>query len=136
MFFGLLPGLALSVELRALAVDVHLLLGGGHVDHGRLQVRIEVGEVDPIGAEQFQRARNELTRDRIIRVLGVDQTGDRRRHRDRVTRRDPFEVGKVGRRREPAFDELGGLPQRRCQLRIDPVHVSVYVSPAGGVHTT
>ena len=30
------------------------------------------------------------------------------------------------------FDELGGLPQRGRQFRIDPVHAG----SAGGVHTT
>jgi hypothetical protein len=38
----------------------------------------------------------------------------------------------MGRRRKPALDQFGRLPQRCRQLRIDPVHAS----PAGGVHTT
>ena len=81
---------------------------------------------------QFQRIRNELPRDRIVGILGIDQGGDVRRHRDRVARGDPFEIGQIGRRRQPAIDQFGRLPQRRRQFRIDPVHAS----PAGGVHTT
>ena len=73
-----------------------------------------------------------MPRDRIIRVFSVDQAGDIRRHGDGIARGDPFEVGEIGRLRQPALDELGGLPQRGRQFRIDPVHGS----PAGGVHTT
>ena len=81
---------------------------------------------------QFLRARDELPRDRIVGIVRVDQGGDIRRHRDRIARGDPFEIGKIGCRRKPALDQLGGLPQRCRQFRIDPVHAS----PAGGVHTT
>ena len=83
-------------------------------------------------AHQFQRARNELPRDRIVRIFSVDQAGDIGRHGDGIARGDPFEVGEIGSLRQPALDELGGLPQRCRQFRIDPVHGS----PAGGVHTT
>ena len=69
-------------------------------------------------AHQFQRARNELPRDRIVGVFGVDQAGDIRRHGDRIARGDPFEVGEIGRLRQPALDEIGGLPQRCRQFRI------------------
>ena len=81
---------------------------------------------------QFQRARNELPRDRIVGIFAIDQAGDLGRHGDRIARGDPFEIGEIGRRRKPALDQFGRLPQRRRQFRIDPVHGS----PAGGVHTT
>ena len=82
--------------------------------------------------DQFRGARNELPRDRIVGIVGIDQRGDVGRHRDRIARGDLFEIGERGRRRKAAFDEFGGLAQRRGQFRIDPVHAS----PAGGVHTT
>ena len=76
--------------------------------------------------------RNELPRDRVVGILGIDQRGDVGRHRDRVARGDALEIGQIGARREPAIDQFGRLPQRRRQFRIDPVHAS----PTGGVHTT
>ena len=119
-----------QLEQHPVGISVH------DAGHGRMRVVADRVGVLARRAHQFLNARNELTRDRIIRVFGIDQAGDGRRYRNRVARSDPFEVGKISHRREPAFDQLGGLPQRRCQFWIDPVHGSVYVSPAGGVHTT
>ena len=44
---------------------------------------------------QFFRARDILSRNRIMGIIGVDQRGDLRRHRNRIARRDLFEIGKV-----------------------------------------
>ena len=103
-------------------------------DAGHRRMRVVADRIGVLArcAHQFERARNELPRDRVVGVFGVDQLGDVRRHRDGVARGDPFEIGKIGRLRQPALDQFGGLPQRRRQFWIDPVHVS----PAGGVHTT
>ena len=62
---------------------------------------------------QFLGARNELPRDRIVGIIGVDQRGDVRRHRHRIARRDLFQIGKIGRRRQAAGDQFSGLAQRR-----------------------
>ena len=82
--------------------------------------------------DQFGSIRNELPRDRIIGIIRIDQRGDIGRHRDGVARGDLLEIGERGRRRKAAFDDLGGLAQRRGQFSINLVHAS----PAGGVHTT
>ena len=92
---------------------------------------------DRIGAlawftHQFQCAWNELPRDRVLGIVGVDQRGDVRRYRNRVARSDPFEIGERLGRRQAAGDQFGRLPQRRSQFWIDLVHAS----PAGGVHIT
>ncbi len=90
---------------------------------------------DRIGAlarlrRQFVRARNELPRDGIVGIAGVDQCGDVGRHRDRIARRDLFKRGEIGSACKAVGNELVRLAQRPCQ--IDPAHLS----PAGGVHTT
>ena len=81
---------------------------------------------------QFLGARNILPRDRIVGIIGVDQRGDVRRHRNRIARRDFFQIGKIGDRHEAVRDQFSGLAQSRDRLEIDAAHVS----PAGGVHTT
>ena len=73
-----------------------------------------------------------MPRDRIIGIIGVDQCGDVRRHRHRITRRDFFQTGKIGDRYEAVRDQFGGLAQSRDRLEIDTAHVA----PEGGVHTT
>ena len=56
---------------------------------------------------QFLGARNELPRDRIVGIVGVDQRGDVGRDRDRIARRDLFQIGKLRRRRQAARDQFG-----------------------------
>ena len=92
---------------------------------------------DRIGAlaglfDQFPDVRDELACDRVVGIFAVDQISDIGRHRDRIARGDAFEIGNIRRRRKATGDQLGGLPQRRSEFWIDPVHAS----PAGGVHTT
>ena len=62
---------------------------------------------------QFLGARNELSRDRIVGIAGIDQGGDVRRHRHRIARRDLFKIGKISRRRQAMGDQLSGFAQRR-----------------------
>ena len=73
---------------------------------------------------------NELPRDRIGGIAGVDQRGDLRRHRDRIAGGDLLQQGEFGGPRQPAGDELVRIAQRGC--KIDLLHAS----PDGGVHTT
>ena len=92
---------------------------------------------DRIGAlvrlhDQFLGAWNELPRDRIVGIVGVDQGGDIRRHRHRVACRDLLQIGEILDRDQALVDQFRGLAQGRGRLEIDPVHAS----PAGGVHTT
>jgi hypothetical protein len=79
--------------------------------------------------DQFRGARNELTRDRIVGIAGVDQRGHVRRHRHRIAFRDLFQIGQSNRRRKAAGEQLGGLAQSPDQLDL------AHASPAGGVHT-
>jgi hypothetical protein len=70
---------------------------------------------DRIGAltgftHQFQRARNELARNWVVGIFGVDQRGDVGRHRDGVARGNPFEIGECVRGRKAAGDEFRRLP--------------------------
>ena len=72
---------------------------------------------------KFVGRRNELPRDRIVGIVGIDQGRDIRRHRDRIARRDLFEIGKIGRPAQAHGHQFGGLPQGRCC--IDPAHAVI-----------
>ncbi len=80
--------------------------------------------------QQFLGAWNELPRDRIVGIVGVNQCGDIGRHRDRIARRDLFQIGKGRRRRQAVGDQLSGLAQSCGEIDL------VHASPEGGVHTT
>jgi hypothetical protein len=92
----------------------------------------------PIGSarlrHQLVRARDELPRNGVGRIIGIDQCRDLRRHRDRIARGDLLEQRKIGLARQTMVDQLFGLAQRPRQ--IIPVHCSAHRSSAGGVHTT
>ena len=94
---------------------------------------------DRIGAfawlcDQLGGRRNELPRDGVVRIIGIDQPGNVWRHRDRIARSDPLEIGEIDRAREPAGDEFARLAQWSWQFSRQTR--SAHVSPAGGVHTT
>ena len=108
----------------------------------------ETGECasSPIGSalslcagHQFLGARNELPRDRIVGIVGVDQGGDVRRHGNGIARRDLFQVGKICDGGQAVGNQLDGIAQRRGRLETDRALVEIgigHASPAGGVHTT
>ena len=60
---------------------------------------------------EFRRIGDELQRNRVVRIRGVDQFRHFRRQRHRVARRHPLELGKPLRWNQPGLDELGGSPQ-------------------------
>ena len=63
---------------------------------------------------QFLGARDELPRDRIVGIVGIDQRGDVRRDRDRIARRDPLQIGQLLRRaRGHGATSSAGSPQCR-----------------------
>jgi len=64
---------------------------------------------------QFRRRRNELPRDRIVGVIGVDQCGDIRRYRDRIARANLLQIGKISRRGQSMrFDTRRGARDNAC----------------------
>jgi hypothetical protein len=81
-------------------------------------------------ARELRRCRNELSRDRIVRVVDIDQGGDVRRDRNRVACRDLLQVGEIGGAREAVSDQLRRFAQRRCEC------LAAHGSPEGGVQTT
>jgi hypothetical protein len=62
-------------------------------------------------SDQFLGARNELTRNRIVGIPGIDQRGHVSGHRYRIAGRDLFQIGEINAGRKAAGDQLGGLAQ-------------------------
>ena len=91
-------------------------------------------------SHQLLRARNELPRDGIGGIIGIDQRGNVGRHRNRIARGDLLQHGKIVRTRKSARHQLIGPAQGRgkscCKFWVDPVHALLHVTSAGGVHTT
>src|SRR5690348_4221334 len=75
-------------------------------------------------------ARNELARDRIGRIVAIDQVRYLGRHGDRVARRYPLQFGKIGRGREAMRDEFGRIAERGGNLHC------AHLSNVAGVQTT
>ena len=69
---------------------------------------------DRVGAllgprRQLRRIGHELPRDRIVRIVAVDQPGHRRRDGDGILRGDLLERGALLRGRKPGGVEIGQL---------------------------
>ena len=80
-------------------------------------------------------ARNELPRDRIVRIVAVDQRSHRRRHRHGIALRDAFEFRRhFG--HKPGFRELSRRAQGRGVHAADAINGTIRHASSGGVHTT
>ena len=66
-------------------------------------------------ADQLARVRHELTRDRVARVFGPDEGGERRRKADRIAASDRLELLKSFRAGQPRFGEILGAGQAAVQ---------------------
>src|SRR5690242_9637015 len=73
---------------------------------------------------QFFGARYILPRNRIVRIIRVDERGNLWRHSDGVARRDLFEIAQIGSRYQTMRGQFGRLAQRRDWLEIDALHVT------------
>ena len=92
-----------QLEQHPVGIAVH--------DAGNRRMRVIADRIGALArlAHQFLRARNELPRDRIVGIIGIDQRGDIGRHRDGVARGDLFQIGERGRGRKAAGDQFGRL---------------------------
>ena len=81
---------------------------------------------------QLTGCRDELPRDRVVGIVGVDQTGNIGRHSYRVAACDLLQIAKGCGRRQPVGDQLGRLAQCGHEIETGFAHAS----PNGGVHTT
>ena len=64
-------------------------------------------------ADELAAVGDELARDRIVRIAGVDEASQRRRQADRVARGDRLELAEPRRIGEARRDELFGVVRRR-----------------------
>src|SRR5476651_2726866 len=83
---------------------------------------------------EFGYARHELPRDRVTRIVAVDQARECRRQRDGIARGDGFQRGVLVARRKSVIANLrGGSKRRHCYS----LFVSVFIcGSATGVHIT
>ena len=75
---------------------------------------------------------DELPRNRVVRIVGVDQTGNIGRHGHRVAACDLFQIGERGAWHKAEGDQFGRLAQCGREIETGFTHAS----PDGGVHTT
>ena len=64
-------------------------------------------------AHQLQGVRNELPRDRVVGIVGVDQRRDVRRDGHRITRGNFFQIGQISGGRQAVGDEISRCAQCR-----------------------
>ena len=66
---------------------------------------------------QLGQVRHELGRDRIVRIVRVDQCGHRRRHRHRIALRDTGDLSLRLGRDQPGLDQAGRIAKRFVDRR-------------------
>ncbi len=66
-------------------------------------------------ADELTCVGHELARDRVARVFGPDEGGERRRKADRIAAGDRLELLKSFRAGQPRFDEILGAGQAAVQ---------------------